>query len=117
MKNKILNIGILITIIILFCGCIDNKGTVVDKEKGKFIGTWKTNQDLTLIFYEDDTCRMEGLFNGPGEWYLENNTIFITLKFEGGKNYMSYNYSFSDDENTLILTDSSGRAWIYHKQS
>lgn len=111
MNKKLVIIGVFL-ILILLTGCIDESS---NKEIDKFLGKWKTDQDLVLIFFENGTCRIEGTLNGPGVWEIENDTIFITLRFTGGKNYMSYNYSFSNDGETLTLTDSGYRSWVYNK--
>lgn len=116
-KQAMFMVVVSLIIVILYCGCLDNKGTIVDDEKSKFIGTWKTEQNITLTFFEDEKCRMEGFFNSPGTWNIKDDTVFITLTFEGGKNYMSYNYSFSGDGKILALEDPSKRVWTYYKQS
>ena len=113
MNKKITKIEIFFFLLfILLSVCIEKTGK---KKINKFIGKWETDNDFVLIFFENGTCRMEGIFNGPGVWEIENDTIFITLRFTGGKNYMSYNYSFSNAGKTLILTDSGDRSWVYNK--
>jgi hypothetical protein len=114
MDKSFLIFGIaVLTLTVGLSGCFeDNEVSEIDR----FIGTWETEQGLTLIFYSDGTCSMAGLFDGSGTWELDNGSILITLLLQGGKNYMSYNYHFSDNYTTLTLTDAGDREWIYIKQ-
>jgi len=84
----------------------------VNYEHYKFIGSWVSDQEETVTFNQDGACN----YYGAGEWELGGKTIFITLDFTGGKNYMSYKFSFSEDDKTLILTDPSGGSRIFTKE-
>jgi hypothetical protein len=100
-----------ILLVILFSGCVNN-----NSEVDKFIGIWETNHGLTLIFYQNNTCAMQGLVSGKGKWNISDNRLFVTIEFSGGKNYMAYDYKFSNEDTVLTLTDAGGNSWSYSKK-
>ena len=104
--------GLLTTV--WLAGCLS--GTVSHSEADRFNGTWKTGQGLIFIFHKNGTCMMQGWVSGTGTWNISDNKLFVTLEFTGGKNYMAYDYKFSNDDTVLTLTDASGNSWIYSKQ-
>ena len=108
MKLKILQIAAIILLLTSFLsGCTST-------EEDKFVGTWETeDKSLKLVIYEDGECNF---MSGDGTWELKNNTLLMVIRFTGGKNTMSYIYSFSEDGKELTLSDTSGRYWIYTKQ-
>ena len=53
---------------------------------------------------------------GTGTWELKDGEILITINFNDGKNMMSYEYHFSNDDKTLTLTDAGDRILIFSKQ-
>jgi len=95
-------------------GCLS--GTVSHSEADRFNGTWKTDQGLIFIFHKNGTCMMQGWVSGTGAWNISDNKLFVTLEFTGGKNYMAYDYKFSDDDTMLTLADAGGNSWVYSKQ-
>jgi len=82
-------------------------------EKSKFIGIWETTYvedderfvgyDGTYKFNPDGTGLIGGIFC---TWDIVDEKLVISY-FEGTASLV-YNYSFSDDENTLTLTDNKG---------
>ena len=115
-KKTIAILSLILFLFICFSGCL-NDSTAMTTDAEKIIGTWKADPDITLIFNKNGTCKMQGFFNGDGVWELDdNNTLYITLRFTGGKNYMSYFYEFSADDNILTLSDASDNYWFYTRQ-
>jgi hypothetical protein len=109
MWKKILLISVVIIIISSFLsGCISKT------DEDRFIGTWETeDESMKLVIYSDGTCEFIG---SEGTWEIKDGNLWMVLRFTGGKNTMSYNYSFSDGDKTLTLMDTSERTWIYTKQ-
>jgi len=81
---------------ILFCGCFKDVSL-----NERFIGNWETAGGLELIFYDEESCKFLG---SEGSWEIENDTIILVLRFQDGKNTMSFDYDFSDDYKTLTLS-------------
>ncbi len=108
-KHVVLILVFSILLIIVFSGCINNSNSEVDK----FIGKWETQEGINIEFYNEKECKFIG---GEGTWEISNGTIIIVIRFGDGKNTMSYDYVFSDDDEILTLSDVSGRSWIYQKK-
>ena len=82
-------------------------------EKTKFIGEWVTEyipgderfvgNNGVYIFSSDETGSIGGL---PCTWELSNGQLLINY-YEGFRS-ITYDYSFSDDDNILTLTNSTG---------
>jgi hypothetical protein len=81
---------------ILFCGCFNDISLTE-----RFIGNWETSDGLEIIFYDEESCKFLGT---EGNWEIENDTILLILRFEDGKNTMSFEYKFSDDYKVLTLS-------------
>ena len=98
----------------LFSGCIDDTpaGTL-QGEANRFVGSWKTDEELELILSSDGSCLFIG---GSGDWELKDGKLFITIRFEDGQNMMSYDYQFSDKDTTLTLVDAGDRLLVFAKQ-
>jgi len=112
-KYLFTNAIFLFLLISLLCGCIGNQ---VENDHDRFLGTWKTDQGLIFIFYKNGTCMMQGWFSGRGTWEISGSKINITIDFSDGKNYLAYDYKFSDDDTMLTLTDVGSNSWVYSKQ-
>ena len=82
-------------------------------EKTKFIGEWITEympgderfvgNNGVYIFSSDETGSIGGL---PCTWELSNGQLLIDY-YEGFRS-ITYDYSFSNDDNILTLTNSIG---------
>ena len=117
---------VLFVVIISLTGCIDNSSNIVSKnddeikkdlsEENKFIGRWESDDGVIFIFNYNHECSMEGFFYGTGDWELENDTIYITLEYKDGQNFMAFNYEFSEENTVLKLVDPGGRGRVYYKQ-
>jgi hypothetical protein len=116
---------ILLLLIVNLSGCINNSSNITSEknnnnkplsETDKFIGRWESEDGVIFIFKENNECSMEGFFQGSGKWELKNNTLYVTLEYKDGQNYMAFDYAFSEDNTILTLTDPGGRARSYNKQ-
>jgi len=108
---------ILLVICVGLCGCFDEDTSGLQKSNNsllnKFVGTWTTEQGVTLVIYTGGTCRFIG---SSGTWEINNGTLFIILVYTDGKNKMSFDYEFSDNDTTLTLTDAGDRVQVFSKQ-
>ena len=84
------------------------------QESSRFIGTWETDfiegdirfigYNGILIFHGDKTGSIGGL---PSTWDLKEGQQLIIYYYEG-ISLVTYDYSFSEDEKRLTLTNSNG---------
>jgi hypothetical protein len=116
MKKHLLKLVIVVLFIsvIWLSGC-DEIGNPLSGDESKFIGTWHSESDLdiyTMIFFSDGTGSFIGLST---LWELKDGKLVIITA--GEEMTLTYDYSFSDDDNTLTVIDvSSGRSRVYIKQ-
>jgi hypothetical protein len=83
------------------------------QERSRFIGTWETDfiegdtrfigYNGILIFHGDKTGSIGGL---PSTWELTEGQVIIYYYEEISS--VTYDYSFSEDETHLTLTNSNG---------
>ena len=109
MQKRILGAIIIIFTSLILSGCtqIDNSS-----EKEKFIGNWKEAEySRTFIFLSNGT----GTYNTfPIEWDLENGTLVIN--FGDNTSSLIHHYEFSDNDNTLSLTEINSNANLVLKR-
>ncbi len=87
-------------------GCVD--------EKSKFVGTWTSSGDLTLIFTNDGQVTISGLLGDLSGTYtgaVAGEKITFTA---GGSGGFTFDYRFPTD-NQLILTNSNGGSFTLTK--
>ena len=109
MWKKILLISVVTILISSFLS-----GCTSKSDEDRLVGTWETeDESMKLVIYSDGTCEFIG---SQGTWEIKDGNLLMVLRFNNGKNTMSYNYSFSDDDKTLTLMDTVERTWIYTKQ-
>lgn len=114
MKKQLTIVGIIVLLVCVgLSGCVEN---VNNSELDHFVGKWTaknfTNYTMVLIFNSDRTCTIGTL---PGRYSLKEKTLVVDL----GKNVsVMYDYSFSNDYNTLTLTvlGASQYTIVYTKQ-
>jgi len=80
-------------------------------EKSRFIGTWETEfiegdsrfigTNGIYVFNSGGTGSIGGL---PSTWDIDEGQLIIY--YNEGLSFVTYGYSFADDDNTLILTKS-----------
>ena len=109
MKQHLISIGIVIILVSVgFSGCVTS-------DQGKFIGTWNGTSggtpahNVTIVFFS----------NGSGYGYTSPSTIKnwmtwtaidgnLTIKATTSTDY--FHYSFSNDDRTLTLEGTAGKA-------
>jgi len=84
----------------------------------KFIGIWTTDDEDAILssvtFYQDGTSSSS---NGDGTFELSDGKL-ITNYHDAGGGIDTFDYLFSDDDNTLTLTDvTMGKIAVYTKQT
>ena len=85
--------GLIVVFVFLFClieclsGCTEDEN---NSDFDRLLGTWKTNNDLTLILRSDYTC---SFMHNAGDWELKDGKIYITINYQDGKNMMAYDLS------------------------
>lgn len=114
MNKHLLILGIAILLICVgLSGCNEQTGT--SSEENKFLGTWTDNTGEITTFYSDGTFTSK-LWNvtGTGTWEIKDGklkTVFI------GGILLDYDYSFSNNDETLTLTNvDTGSIYVYTKQ-
>lgn len=83
-------------------------------DKSKFIGTWTSEGDLTMIFADDDTVTISGVLgdlSGTYTWAVAGEKITFTA---GGSGGITFDYRFPTN-NQLILTNANGRSFTLTK--
>ena len=80
MKGKII---ILIFIIMLFCGCIQQTYNDLSKDEKMIVGSWKGNQNnpYNMIKFSEDGSGYIISYSGKKDikWNIENKILFIKL--------------------------------------
>ena len=112
--------SIIIIVTITLCGCFDNKNL-----DDRFIGTWKTTQgdkysgtwggfQSIYTFFSDGTISIAS-YSSTYEIKDEKLVIHVGEDVPGSLTH-SYNYSFYNNDQKLVLTNSYGDSAIYTKQ-
>lgn len=122
MNKKLIIVGIIILILTInLSGCNENK---FKSDKEKIIGTWiyatTLNESTVYVYYIfsiNQTLEIIFLYTGEdiranGTWNITNNKLIISLEEENIVN----DYSFSNNDKTLTLTESNGIKSIFTKQ-
>ena len=111
MKKQIMIVGIfLILLVVVLSGCSKKS----DEEN--FIGTWKNTEPSynTITFLSNGSGSSSGL---SMLWEIKDGKLVTTLSIAGTPHETIYDYVFSDDNQTLTLTDTySELAYTYKKQ-
>lgn len=98
--------------LVVFGGCEELRNQASD-DTGRFIGTWnnETAYPALIQFSSDGSC----LYGGEiGTWTLQDNKVAIQLPDLAITHY--YNYWFSENDQTLLLTKTFGYSILYTKQ-
>ncbi len=98
-------------LLVALSGCEELR-TQASDDSPKFIGSWKneTAYPALIEFSAEGSC----LYGGePGTWMLQDNKLTIQLPDLALTYY--YNYWFSDNDQTLLLSKTFGYSILYTK--
>ena len=108
MKKHLIVIGMtLVLLTVVFSGC-EETDNPSGSEKDRFVGTWYLTTGGTLILFSDGTYTAisdDGGGSISGEWELKDNKLVLTTTSEEKTETSVSNYSFSDDDKTIHITD------------
>ena len=116
MKKQLVIIGIvtiLVTVGLSGCNQVSN---TLNPEKSKFVGNWinATSPYTTIKLLSDGTCSYS---SNSGAWDLKGGKLVMDLLSGDVPFTLTYNYIFSDNNETLTLTSmSGGLSRVYTKQ-
>jgi len=100
MKKRLLVLIVSIFVVNVLCGCInENKKTSAIDIKTKFVGKWIFGSE-SITFYSNGTYVST---NGNGTFELKDNRLL--LQDEVNLESYEFTYSFSNNNNTLTLTN------------
>jgi len=116
MKLMIQSSIIICLFFVLFCaGCQEETNTDNNEStytEDNFYGTWYNQEGTPHEFAANGTYYANGF--KLGTWSFENNKFIII--YNSGLDFFM-DYQFSDNDNTLILTSSSGVDTIYTRSA
>jgi len=97
MKKQLIIIGIVALLV-----CVGLSGCEQLSRDNRFVGTWKGNLDYSIItFFSDGTFTSgAGLFAGSGTWEIKDGKLVLNAP----NGAVSFNFVFSNNDNTLTLT-------------
>jgi hypothetical protein len=110
MKNQIILLGMVILLICIELSGCNEINNSIPSEEDRFVGTWKHEtgiNDEIITFFSNGTGLLAG---DPTTWEIKDGNVVIYL-FEGEMT-LTYDYSFSDDDNELTLTPVGVRGGI-----
>ena len=112
MKKQFMIIGIVTLLVCVgLSGCNDESNTQ-NTDKAKFIGTWKTSDNGTLVFFSDGRST---IFAVNGTWELKDGHLVLASSDLDVQTTCSY--IFSNSDRTLTLTEVKyGTQTIFTKQ-
>ena len=123
MKKQLIIIGIFIILSVGLSGCNENSSKV--NYFSKFIGLWEgisyyenDTFNVTLDFYKDNTAKQvsEGFHTHWFTFEVDNISLYLTLQEFPGSDPIIYNYEFSNNNNSLALTNENIDTIILTKQ-
>jgi hypothetical protein len=79
-------------------GCNEENNTMTP-EKSKFVGTWQNSTGIVIDLFSDRTCTFLSI---NGTWDLTDGTLVLVLS--DGRT-INYHYTFSNNNQTLTLTN------------
>jgi hypothetical protein len=116
MKKQLVIIGItLLLLAVVLSGC-NQVSNPQKSDKDKFVGTWIENTNSTpksrITFFFD------GTFVNPaasGTWELKDGKLVMVTIAEGQIETNVCDYTFSNNDNTMTLTDKYGTIQSFTK--
>lgn len=98
-KIPILLIALMVISVGFLSGCNEENNSLTDEES-IFVGTWKGDGLWDIIaFFSDRTC--SHYLDLSGTWEIKDGKLVITEK----DGLFKYDYLFTNDDNTLTLTN------------
>lgn len=124
MKKQIL-ISFIMIIIIFLTGCnqVENR---IESVKDHIIGIWASSEvynssirNITYIFDYENVGKVNVSYIGETfetdlQWNIINDQLVIDVTEPETSRLINY-YEFSNDYNTLTLTDNSGNIMVFNK--
>jgi len=108
LKKQLVIIGItLVLLAVGLTGCID--------DKSKFVGTWTEVNSVppdSFIIFSDGTIVTP---DGSGTWELKDGKLVMIATEQGQTITSVYNYTFSNNDNTMTLTNTKGQIFSFTK--
>lgn len=114
--NKIIMIcGVIFLMLSMFLSGCNESGISIDGDGSKLVGTWRTDSVYdALTLNSNGKCKK---FTYDGTWFLEDEKLVINYEVRNKPYEYTYYYSFSDNNNTLSLTNiDSGYTIIYSRK-
>ncbi len=110
MNNHLLIVGITV---LLICVGLSGCTNPLDPERNRFIGSWKADVvSWAYTFFSDGTCSIMG---ASGTYELKEGKLVVYTA--GGQATTVWNYTFSNNDNTLTLEDVGGvLTLVFNKQ-
>ena len=125
MKKQLMIVGIIVILLTVgLSGCNEDNNTI-QSDEDKFIGTWTysfiyNNNTLNASYIFSSNKKLEVISSyidevrtSNGTWSITDNKLLMYLE---GKDTITIDYEFSNNNTKLILTDSSGNVGIFTKQ-
>ena len=116
---------VLVSVYMVFSNNSDEEDSSILSDEEKIIGTWRYTESYegqTIVgffnFLSDKSCEYSASADGntqtlSGSWDINGNSL--VLSFEGVETETT-DYVFSDDNETLTLTDSVGTVRVLTRQ-
>jgi hypothetical protein len=99
MKKKLVILGIIaILVFVGLSGCNQQTSNTLSPKKSKFVGTWHNSTTVNIDLFSDGTCKFQSI---NGTWNLKNDKLVLIFTDYS----ITYNYVFSNNNQTLTLTD------------
>jgi len=107
MNKHLIVIGMTLMLLVVgLCGCNEISNPLTSEED-RLVGSWREQISKgIIILFSDGTLLMSATgLSVSGEWEVKDGKFFMTMTFEETTQSSAWDYSFSDDDNTLYLTD------------
>jgi hypothetical protein len=117
--KKAIGIGIILILIAIgLSGCTDSDSQSNDN---RFVGTWSCSTEgieSTMILFSDGTVDGIPIYSTVhGTWEIKDNKLVLNVNIFQADTMYSYNYEFSNNDDTLKLKEiDTGKITICNKQ-
>lgn len=115
MKKQLVIIGIVALLVSVgLSGC-----DILKSDRDKFVGTWRSDSgENNFTLFSNGTFVMPDQYYGQrtGKWSLKDGKFLMIYDPTQGQNFTSdYDYTFSNNDKTITLTDLNGTIFSYNK--